>query len=121
MKQIVVGQSSAADVTALLGSPTSSSNFGEETWYYVNQKQERVGVFAPTVSEQEVTAITFDANHVVSAISGYNKDQSQPVQLVEKTTPTEGHKVTFVEQMLGNLGRFNAPDHSPINDRTMGH
>jgi outer membrane protein assembly factor BamE (lipoprotein component of BamABCDE complex) len=119
LKQIVVGQTKAEDVTALLGSPTSTSNFGDETWYYVTQKQERVGVFAPTVSEQHVTAITFDRDRAVSDISEYTKEQGKPVQIVSKTTPTEGHKVTFMEQMLGNLGRFNAPSRG-LSDRNLG-
>ena len=119
LKQIIVGQTKAEDVTALLGSPTSSSNFGDETWYYVTQKQERVGVFAPTISEQHVTAITLDRDRVVSDISEYKKEDGKPVQIVSKTTPTEGHKVTFLEQMLGNLGRFNAPGRG-MSDRNRG-
>ena len=119
LKQVVAGQTSADDVTALLGSPTSTSNFGDETWYYVTQKQERVGVFAATVSEQHVTAITFDANRTVSEISDYTMEDGKAVTLVNKTTPTEGHKVTFIEQMLGNLGRFNSPARG-LSDRDMG-
>ena len=120
MKQIIVGQSRSEDITALLGSPTSTSNFGDEIWYYVTQKQERVGVFAPTVSEQHVTAITFNADHVVSDVGEFTKEDGKPVQIVSKTTPTEGHKVTFIEQMLGNLGRFNSPARG-ISDRNLGH
>ena len=104
---------------ALLGSPTSISNFGDTIWYYVTQKQERVGVFAPVVSEQHVTAITFDGNQLVSDVSAFKKEDGQPVQIVSKTTPTEGHSVTFIEQMLGNFGRFNAPSRG-LSDRNLG-
>ncbi len=119
LKQIVAGQTTSEDVRALLGSPTSTSNFGDETWYYVTQKQERMGVFAPTVSEQHVTIITFDANHVVSDIGEAKKEDGKPVEIVGKTTPTEGHKVTIMEQMLGNLGRFNSPGRG-LSNRDMG-
>lgn len=119
LSQVVSGQTTQDDVRALLGSPTASSNFGDDTWYYVTQKQEHVGIFAPTVSEQNVTAITFNANHVVSEISSFKKEEGKPVQMVSKTTPTEGHKVTFMEQMLGNLGRFNGPARG-ISDRNLG-
>lgn len=117
--QIIVGQSKSEDVMALLGSPTSTSNFGDTIWYYVTQKQERVGVFAPVVSEQRVTAITFDGNQLVSDVSAFKKEDGQPVQIVSKTTPTEGHSVTFIEQMLGNFGRFNAPSRG-LSDRNLG-
>lgn len=121
LKQIIVGQSTTEDVTALLGSPTSSSKFGDEIWYYITQKQERVGVFAPEVTEQHIVAVQFDANKVVSDLGEFSKADGKPVQIVSKTTPTEGHSVTFMEQMLGNFGRFNAPGHSASsNPRNMG-
>lgn len=117
--QIMVGQSTSEDVMALLGSPSSTSNFGDKIWYYVTQKQERVGVFAPTISEQHVTAITFDSDNRVSEVSAFKKEDGQPVQIVTKTTPTEGHSVTFIEQMLGNFGRFNTPSRG-LSDRNLG-
>lgn len=120
MKQIVVGQTRADDVAALLGSPTSKSSFGDETWYYVTQKQTHSGVFAAEVSDQHVTAIAFDKDRTVSDISEYQKEDGKPVQIVSKTTPTEGHNLTFMEQMLGNLGRFNAPGHNAASGRNRG-
>ncbi len=119
LSQLVPGQTSAEDVRALLGSPTSTSNFGEETWYYITQKQSRVGVFAPEVTEQQVTAITFDAEQRVHDISAFKKEDGQNVQIVSKTTPTEGHSIGFIEQMLGNFGRFNAPTRG-LSDRNLG-
>ncbi len=119
LSQIVVGQTSSDDVAALLGSPTSSSNFGDETWYYITQKKERVGVFAPEVKEQHVTAITFDSTRHVSHVGEFTKEEGKPVQMVSKKTPTEGHDMTFIEQMLGNVGRFNGPGRG-ISQRNMG-
>lgn len=120
LTQITIGVTRAEDVAALLGNPTTRSNFGDEIWYYVTQKQEHVGVFAPEVTEQRVTAISFDPDHVVNNIEQYKKEDGKAVQMVSKTTPTEGHKVTFMEQMLGNLGRFNAPGRG-LSNRDMGH
>lgn len=119
MKQIISGQSSAEDVMALLGSPTTTASFGEETWYYVTQKKERVGIFAPETVEQHVMAIHFDSARIVTEVSEYTKDQGKPVQMVSKTTPTEGHDMTIIEQMLGNMGRFNAPARG-VSSRNMG-
>jgi outer membrane protein assembly factor BamE (lipoprotein component of BamABCDE complex) len=109
LKQIIVGQAGPEDVTALLGSPTTTSNFGDEIWYYITQRQERVGLFAPEVTEQHIIGVQFDANKKVTDIGEFTKADGKPVQMVSKTTPTEGHTVTFMEQMMGNLGRFNAP------------
>ncbi len=119
LQQIVVGQTSDADVKALLGSPTTTSNFGDDIWYYVTQKQERMGFFAPEVTEQYVTAITFDSDKRVSHVDSFTKEGGKPVQIVSKTTPTEGHSITFIEQLLGNMGRFNAPSRG-LSDRNKG-
>lgn len=107
--QVIKGQTSADDVAALLGSPTSSSNFGESTWYYITAKQERIALFAPEITSQHVIAIQFDASNRVSDIRTYDLKDGKPVEIVKKTTPTEGHDMTIIEQMLGNLGRFNTP------------
>lgn len=119
LKQIVTGQTTREDVVSLLGSPTTTSSYGDEIWYYVTQKQERVGMFAPEVTEQQVTSITFDANHVVKEVSAFTKEEGKPVQIVGKTTPTEGHNMTIIEQMLGNLGRFNTPSRG-VGSRNIG-
>jgi len=109
LKQIIIGQAGPEDVKALLGSPTTTSNFGDEIWYYITQKQERVGLFSPEVTEQHIIGVQYDANKKVSDIGEFTKADGKPVQMVSKTTPTEGHSVTFIEQMMGNLGRFNSP------------
>lgn len=107
--QIVVGQSRNEDVQAILGSPSARSNFGGETWYYISGTKETVGLHAPEITAQNVTAISFDEQGLVQEIAEYTKKDGKPVEMVSKETNTEGHKMTFMEQMLGNLGRFNTP------------
>ena len=52
--------------------------------------------------------------------SGHDRlARQKAVQIVGKETPTEGHDLTFIEQMLGNLGRFNSPARG-MSDRNMG-
>lgn len=116
--QIVVGQSGPDDVRALLGSPSTESNFGQKRWYYISERKETLGMRAPKVKDQKVTVVTFDENDYVADISEVKKDQSRPVEFVEKTTPTEGRKMTAVEQLLGNFGKFNTPGRE-IDPRAM--
>ena len=118
-KQIIIGQSRTDDVTAVLGSPTTRSNFGGETWYYINERKETFGMFPSEVADQNVTAINFDANKVVTSIDTYKKEDGKEVQVVSKTTPTEGRHLTFIEQIMGNVGRFSAPG-KQIDPRNMG-
>ena len=105
MRQLIIGQSKQEDVQALLGSPTARSTYGDTTWYYITTKKETVGVFAPEVTEQHVTAIRFNPDETVADIAEVKKEEGKPVQIVRKTTTTEGQSLTFMEQMLGNFGR----------------
>ena len=118
-KQIVIGQSKTDDVQAILGTPTTRSTFGGETWYYISEKKETVGMFAPEVTDQSVTAVLFDEAHTVTDIQRRGKAYWQNVQFVTKTTPTEGHELGVMEQLLGNFGRFSAPGRQ-ISSRDMG-
>lgn len=95
------------DVLRLLGTPSTRSSFGDETWYYISAKRETLAFFKPETTEQNVVAIQFDANGKVTDIRKFDKKDGQDIALIEKTTPTEGREYGFWEQMLGNLGRFN--------------
>ncbi len=118
-KQIIPKQSTEDDVRAILGSPSSTSNFGAPTWYYITAHKETFGMLAPEITAQHVYAIHFDTNHVVTDIAQYTKDDSKPVALVRKTTPSEGNEITFIQQLFGNFGRFGTPGRT-INPTT-GH
>jgi outer membrane protein assembly factor BamE (lipoprotein component of BamABCDE complex) len=107
--QIVVGQTTKDQVREKLGSPSSQSEFGNETWYYIANRQETVAFLAPQIVKQEVVSVEFDNAGVVSKINNYNKTDGQQFALEKQTTPTEGHTLGFFEQLLGNIGRFNHP------------
>lgn len=118
-KQIVPGQSREDDVRVLLGTPSARSMYGDEIWYYITERKETVGMFPTEVVDQHVTEIHFDKDHTVTTISEADPKDIENVELVEKTSPTEGHNLTFMEQMLGNFGRFNAPGRT-IDPRDLG-
>ncbi len=112
LSQVIKGQSSRDDVTALLGSPSARSDFGEEAWYYITAQKQTVGVFAPEITKQTVIEITFNDAGAVKDIRSYDKEQGKPVTLVEASTPASGHSLTFMEQLFGNFGKFGTPGRS---------
>lgn len=91
------------------GSPSSRSAFGEETWYYVQAYKESQAFLKPKITDQKVLAVTFDGDGYVKEVTKYGLDDRENVAMVEDKTLTEGHSIGFLEQALGNLGRFNAP------------
>ena len=117
--QVIPGQTQEDDVRALFGSPSTQSNFGDPTWYYITQKKERRGVLATEVTEQHVTEIRFDDKKTVAEIKEYTQQDGKDVQIVSKETPSEGQHLGFFEQLLGNFGRFGTPGRG-IDPRDLG-
>ena len=97
-------------VTQLLGSPSSVSAFQDRTWYYISRRTEQTAFFDPQVVEQEVLAVSFDSQNIVQDMKVYGLEDGRMVAMVARTTPTHGNDLTIVQQILGNLGRFNNPD-----------
>ena len=62
--------------------------------------------FAPKVTERQVLVVKFTKDGKVTAVETVGLDRGQKIDPVERKTPTHGNKMTFLEQMVGNLGRF---------------
>lgn len=107
LSQIHPGVSQQFDVAAILGTPSAEGTFDPNQWYYIGQVTEKTAFFAPEVVGRKVLRITFDqATGNVAKIEQLDKDAGQNVDLVARTTPTSGHDLGMMEQVLGNIGRF---------------
>lgn len=96
------------DVLNTLGTPTAKAMFDETTWYYVGLKTTKESFFDEKVKEHQVYKVVFDELGTVSLISQVD-NESVDVPLTSRVTPTSGNEVTFLQQLLGNLGKFNPP------------
>lgn len=100
------GVHTRADVQQVLGSPSSVALFDGETWYYIGNRTETTAFLAPDVLERQVVAVHFNRAGVVDSIETLGLEQGQDVNLVERETPTSGNELTFIQQIVGNVGRF---------------
>lgn len=107
LEQIKPKEQGKADVLRLLGSPSSITMFEAETWLYISSKREQVAFFMPDELEREVVAIIFDAKtDKVANVIVATKEDGMPIEISSKETPTSGHSITLLEQLFGNIGRF---------------
>jgi outer membrane protein assembly factor BamE (lipoprotein component of BamABCDE complex) len=108
LKELVPGTSTRADVTALVGSPTARATFDDNTWLYVSEvTQPRIGATL-AVLDQQVTVLTFNDQGVLKDIRLVTQDEAAPLRMVSRTTPSPGTEASFLQQLFGNIGRFNA-------------
>jgi outer membrane protein assembly factor BamE (lipoprotein component of BamABCDE complex) len=107
MKELTPGTSTKADVSAVIGSPTARDTFDDNTWLYISEvTQQRIG---RTLGElqQDVVVMTFDDKGVLKTIGKLGKDDSMPVAVIARTTASPGTEASFMQQLLGNIGRYN--------------
>ena len=101
------GETRKSVVLKRLGSPSAKSSFGEETWYYIALEQENVAFLKKKLRSQKILAITFD-DQVARSIRYYNAKDARQVTLSAEAVVTDGHDLGVLEQLLGNIGRFNS-------------
>jgi outer membrane protein assembly factor BamE (lipoprotein component of BamABCDE complex) len=94
-------------VSQILGTPSSVSTFSDKTWYYISRRTEQTAFFEPEVLDQQVVVVAFDDGGVVRDVQHLNLADSRPVDPSARETPSAGKELGFVEQLVGNLGKFN--------------
>lgn len=108
LEELKVGETTRSDILRTLGSPTTQSTFNANIWYYIGQETEKHGILDQEVINERIVAVTFDEEGVVAAIEEIDPNR-QNIPYARTKTPTHGNDLTFIQQLLGNMGRFNAP------------
>ncbi len=109
LAEVKIDTSTREDVVNQLGSPTQVGTFDENVWYYFGRRTEQYAFFNPEVMDQKAVEIRFDDQGVVTAVNKLDSAAAHEVDPVTRRTPTYGHDVTFLEQLMGNMGRPTAP------------
>jgi outer membrane protein assembly factor BamE (lipoprotein component of BamABCDE complex) len=120
MKELTPGTSTKADVSAIIGSPTARDTFDDNTWLYISEvTQQRIG---RTLGElnQDVVVLNFDDKGVLKTIDKLNQGDSLPVAVIARTTASPGTEASFMQQLLGNIGRFSPTGASGVGTASGG-
>jgi outer membrane protein assembly factor BamE (lipoprotein component of BamABCDE complex) len=105
-KDVQVGTDTKSTVRGKLGSPSATSTFDPNVWFYMNQVKARVAFRRPQVLSRNVTAITFDKEtEVVKSVDNLTLKDGRVIAYNGRETPTRGRELSVLEQILGTLGR----------------
>lgn len=110
LASIKPGVTDKASVTKLLGSPSSVATFDADTWYYISQELQSVAFFKPELRDEKVVTISFNNKGIVQKIAYLDMKDHRDVEPNPDKTPAPGREFTLLEQLIGNFGRFSAPD-----------
>lgn len=106
MKEIQPGVDTRDEVVRKIGSPTTIAPFDDNTWYYIGQKTSKRGILDPQITDERIVVVTFAQDGMVDKIVE-RKDGREDIPITQRKTPTTGNDFTFMQQLLGNLGKFN--------------
>lgn len=91
-----------------LGTPSTTSTVGGDAWYYISQRVDRPLAFTPpTVTDQHVVAVYFDAGKKVTRTANYGIEDGRVVDIESRTTPTGGAEQGFLKNLFRSLLRFS--------------
>ena len=79
-----------------MGTPSTVSTVGNQTWYYISQTTSRGQILEPTVVEQRVLAVNFNKNMKVERIANYGLQDGVVFDFISRTTPTGGTELSLV-------------------------
>jgi outer membrane protein assembly factor BamE (lipoprotein component of BamABCDE complex) len=109
MAEIHAGSTTKGEVAKLLGTPSSVSVFNnDKSWYYISRRTAQTAFFEPDVLDQQVYVVNFDDQGVVKAVDHKVLEDGKEITPVARATPAPGRELSFLEQLIGNLGKFNS-------------
>lgn len=108
ISSLVVGEMKVDEVRKRLGDPSFTSAEPKLTWIYIRQKSETFAFFRPKISERQVLSVSFDGDSILRDIRRYNQDDDAPLEFSKEVVASEGRKITFWQQIFGNIGNFSS-------------
>ena len=109
LSDITVGEDTADDVRELLGPPTNIGNFDRHAMYYIFQFTEQKAFFDPKVLERQIIRVDLDDQEVVQGIKTLSEKDGREIEVAERESPTVGKDLNFLQEIMGNVGRFRKP------------
>ncbi|SIN92320.1 outer membrane protein assembly factor BamE [Vannielia litorea] len=110
LARIQVGVDTRESVVEAVGSPAGYGVQRESGYYYLSARTRTWGPKEPEFVDRQLLAISFDPSGRVSNIERFTLRDGNVVALSRRVTDSNIKGVSFLRQLLGNLGRFRAED-----------
>jgi outer membrane protein assembly factor BamE (lipoprotein component of BamABCDE complex) len=114
------GKTTKDQVVNILGSPSSVGVFDPNAWFYISKRTSQTAFFLPRTTDQQVYIVEFDKDGVVAAVDHKGLMDAENITPAPGATPAPGRELTFIEQVIGNLGRFSGSTASGGGGGTSG-
>lgn len=103
LEQVPIG-SSREQVLLALGTPSTTSVAGGETFYYISATAGRTAAFQRiSVKDRRVLAVYLDEQQRVQEIADYGLKDGKVFDYLSRKTPTAGRDLRFIGQILAGV------------------
>ena len=99
-----VGIDSKKSTTEILGEPTFRGVLGDNSFYYVGTVNSKLAFLNPKLDTQFILELNFDKNNKLKKLYLYDENESKDVSMSSLETKHSGKKLTFLQQIFGNIG-----------------
>ena len=108
LAEVQVGRDTRETLAEKVGRPAAGGVVREDAWYYVQSRVENYAYRAPSVIERQVLAVSFSTNGRIKNIERFGLEDGQVIALNRRVTDSNIEGVSFIRQLMGNIGRVDA-------------
>ena len=99
-----IGIDSKKSTTEILGEPSFRGVLGDNSYYYVGTVNSKLAFLDPKLDSQFILELNFDKNDKLKKLYLYDENESIDVSMSSLETKHSGKKLTFLQQIFGNIG-----------------
>ena len=116
-QSLILNKSNKNDIKRILGEPSTTSQFNNDVWIYIERKQtqsslKNLGLMK--IYKNDVLVLEIDNYGILKKKEFYNKDDMKNIKMVKTTTKNEFRRDTFVYDFMSSM-RQKIND--PLNKR----
>ena len=99
-----IGIDSKKTTSQILGEPTFKGVLGDNSFYYVGTINSKLAFLDPKLNRRFVLELNFDKNNKLKKLYLYDENESKDISMSNLETKHSGKKLTFLQQIFGNIG-----------------
>ena len=105
-KKLTINKSNKNDILALLGAPSTKSNFNNDLWIYIERKNNNSSLFKfgkEKIFVNNVLVLEINSMGLLEKKEFLDINSMQKIKFTEKTTDSQYKKNTFVYDFLSSM------------------
>ena len=104
VKILKVGIDKKKNILQMLGHPTFTGQFNDNSFYYAEIESNQIAFLEPDVLTQKILQLEFDNKNTLKNVYFFNQDDSEKIKFSSNETKTYGNKIGFLQQIFSNMG-----------------